>query len=119
MKTAVTLAIPLMTSPRTRLSLGPAAWFGALLIGILLALAVPALAAGAETTDGSTAVADPPAQQLARPPAPPTRLPATDPAPAATDPAPAATDPAPAATDPAPAATDPTPPPTATESRRP
>ena len=81
----------LMTSSRTRPSLGPAAWLSALVIGVLLALAIPALAAGAEPTEGSTAVADPPAAQTqepaettgsTEPPAPEqTAAPADEPAP--------------------------------------
>lgn len=124
---AVTLAISPMTSSRTRLSLGPAAWFGALLIGILLALAIPAFAAGAESTEGSTAVADPPAAQTqepastagtTEPPAPEqTAAPADESTPATTPadlfaPAPAAA-PTPATQTPPPAATtEPTPTPT-------
>jgi len=87
-----------MTSSRTRPSLGPAAWLSALVIGVLLALAIPALAAGAEPTEGSTAVADPPAAQTqepaettgsTEPPAPEqTAAPADEPAPTTTGPAP-------------------------------
>ncbi len=106
------LATSLMTSSRTRLSLGPAVWLRALVIGIMLALAIPAFAAGVESTEGSTATADPPAAQTqepaqtagtTEPTAPePTAAPADESTPAATTTEPAPAPPPTPTTEPAP-----------------